>query len=90
MCQSGSPKRNFRSHFEDFSGTRVKSENRCYVGESSFWEVDGTLKGNFLGVVFDTCLGIGLEDDIFMEFDDFGVHLGFPGETILGHLLEKN
>ena len=55
-----------------------------YVGESSVLEVDGTLKSNFLGVVFDTCLGSGLEDDILMEFDDFGLHLGVPGETILG------
>jgi hypothetical protein len=43
-----------------------------------------------LGVVFDTCLGSGLEDDIFMEFDDLGLHLGVPGETILEHLLEIN
>ena len=55
-----------------------------YVGGSSVLEVDGTLKSNFLGVVFDTCLGSGLEDDILMEFDDFGLHLGVPGETILG------
>ena len=46
-------------------------------------------KTDFLGVVFDTCLGSGLEDDILMEFDVFGFHLGVPGETILGHLLEK-
>ena len=43
-------------------------------------------KTDFLGVVFDTCLGEGLEDDILMEFDDFGLHLGVPGETILGRL----
>ena len=61
-----------------------------YAGESSVLEVDGTLKSNFLGVVFDTCLGSGLEDDILTEFDDFGFHLGVPGETILGHLLEIN
>ena len=47
-------------------------------------------KSDFLGVVFDACLGSGLEDDILTEFDDFGLHLGVPGETILGHLLEKN
>ena len=60
------------------------------VGTSFILEVDGTLKSNFLGVVFDACLGSGLEDDILMEFDDFGLHLGVPGETILGHLLEIN
>ena len=35
-------------------------------------------KTDFWGVVFDTCLGRGLEDDILMEFDDFGVYLGVP------------
>ena len=54
-----------------------------YLSESSVLEVDGTLKSNFLDVVFDTYLGSGLEDDILMEFDDFGLHLGVPGETFL-------
>ena len=58
--------------------------NSRTVSESSVLEVDGPLKSNFLGVVFDTCLGTGLEDDILMEFDDFGLHLGVPWETILG------
>ena len=47
-------------------------------------------KSNFLGVVFEACGGSGLEDDILMKLDDFGVHLGVPGETILGHFLEKS
>ena len=29
-------------------------------------------------------MGRGQEDDILMEFDDLGLHLGVPGETISG------
>ena len=65
---------------------RKKSKSMFYVGESSVLEVDGTLKSNLLGVVFDTCSGSGLEDDILMGFDDFGLHLGVPVEIILGQV----
>ena len=47
-------------------------------------------KTNFLGVVFDTCLGSGLEDDILREFAILVSIWGVPEETILGHLLEIN
>ena len=48
------------------------------------------LKSDLLGVIFETCLGSGLEDDILRDFDDFGLHLGVPGETILEQLVEKD
>jgi len=59
-----------------------------YLSESSVLEVDGTLKYHLLGVVFGTCLRRGLQDDIFADFDDFGLHLGIPWETVLGPLVD--
>ena len=72
---------------------RLFGDPEAICGKCDIWQLSRTWatfhppkeapKTDFLGVVFDACLGSGLEDGILTEFHDFGLHLGVPGETIL-------
>ena len=82
------PKEIFRQPFWRLFGDLEAVRGKCDVRQYS--HTSATLhppkeapKSDFFGVVFDTCLGSGLEGDILMQFDDFGLHLGVPGKTIL-------
>ena len=45
-------------------------------------------KSYFFGVVFGTCSKGALRDDFLKDFDDFELHVGVPGEPILGQLAD--